>query len=1184
MTKDGDVRLRQELLGIFPDSLTEIILNSWTREELIKVVTKCRLHQGTTGKVTENLEGKVSWKEFVSVLTVVQNPSAAVSNPQGVGQPVSADPLSIMAQVLATMQADLRRREEEKEELDRRERREEKERKERERKEDREREERDRKEEKARLERKIKEDRESDRAAVEERLKADKAEAEQRFRLQMEQIKLGQEEAAERHRINRAREDKKDVRVKRASDVLRNTVGVFPSDPIAVPLFFFHLERQFKMNAIDDDLYLPLLNQLLNDKARRLIARLSEDDSSSYVNLKAAIMKEMQLTPIKYRDHVMSIVKRSDESYVQTCTRIEVGMRYYVGSRGIDLGDEPPKLFKLLVADRLKEIIPPELQDFVKTQELKTWIDPHDLASMLDTFVSDRQTLSGRKMNNCQKTFSNRQAPSDYLKSQKTMRCSYCGLVNHTVQNCIKLKTAHNFKSQEGGERGHSSSSDANWRNPRGEHNSNQKAGQKPFMSYSRPDSYSTNKPTDKQVSCFHCKGNHYLRNCPTAPKPFSHARRVTYSDMSNGRNDVRSRSNESLHFDSMTQDNDAQPKYCNRVMFDKEVVDVCPVHNESKPKVMDSAEPIEIKSEIDIAVNVWLADSIVVNGILDTGAQISTIHKDLIPPDLMENAQKGSVNLQGVFGSPVKAELITLPCKLQKTCSTNFSGDCPCTLITWAMTDQMVEKKILLCLPDFVNLKRATEGPGLLTSVDLSGVSNVSLSDISGQTDSDLLSVESVFHPATGGHDMITRSKTNSEASTNLTNSSDDNVTDLGFESSDTRPTNFLDDQLKDSTLANSFKQANSKSKKGPFFIDDKSGLLYKRTIIRGETRNQLCLPLNKRQCVLEYAHDKSGHFASKKVNQLISKNFYWPGMKQDIVQYVNSCVECQKRRRVTVFDRVPIRPVQRPLSCFEEVVIDIVGPIQPTSSRGHSYVIGFICAATRWVEAYPLKTIKTKEILDAIIKFTSYAGIPRVLIHDNAQSFTSELSRELYERLGIEMRTSSPYHPEGHSLIEVWFGTFQKMLHHIIISGKPREWDLSIPSLLFCHRNMCNETTGVSPYLLVFGKQGRTLLDVMYDSWSGDAYQRKLKKSDLEYLCTLKENLAIAQEAALLHTENKQSQYINQYNKHTRDKSFEEGDQVLILMPDSTNKLKSRWNITIKHKSGCLNSVADCFSRYST
>lgn len=48
----------------------------------------------------------------------------------------------------------------------------------------------------------------------------------------------------------------------------------------------------------------------------------------------------------------------------------------------------------------------------------------------------------------------------------------------------------------------------------------------------------------------------------------------------------------------------------------------------------------------------------------------------------------------------------------------------------------------------------------------------------------------------------------------------------------------------------------------------------------------------------VLESEHDSQvgGHFGQDKTVEFILRNFWWPSMKKDIVDYVQSCPECQK------------------------------------------------------------------------------------------------------------------------------------------------------------------------------------------------------------------------------------------------------------------------------------------------
>ena len=54
---------------------------------------------------------------------------------------------------------------------------------------------------------------------------------------------------------------------------------------------------------------------------------------------------------------------------------------------------------------------------------------------------------------------------------------------------------------------------------------------------------------------------------------------------------------------------------------------------------------------------------------------------------------------------------------------------------------------------------------------------------------------------------------------------------------------------------------------------------------------------------------------------------------------------------------------------------------------------------------------------------------------------------------------------------------------------------------------------------------------------------------------------DLKINHDLADSHCAKAQKQYVTHYNLRSRDKSFEPGNQVLVLFPDSTNKLISKF-----------------------
>jgi len=253
-----------------------------------------------------------------------------------------------------------------------------------------------------------------------------------------------------------------------------------------------------------------------------------------------------------------------------------------------------------------------------------------------------------------------------------------------------------------------------------------------------------------------------------------------------------------------------------------------------------------------------------------------------------------------------------------------------------------------------------------------------------------------------------------------------------------------FASVQRNDDSLNSCSKEAERTG--GQFFVDKNTGILFKLGQSRGEPRNVLVLPKCKRDHVLMLSHDDMSHYGVKKTRKMIARNFFWPGWRTEVEAYVKSCRECQQKRRVTVADKIPIKPfVDRPTSSFEVIALDVYGPINPPSSQGHKYVLGIICLQSRWVDCYPMKSLKPVEMLENLMKFFAYAGYPKVIISDNGTNFVAKINKLLYEKFGIELRTSVPFHSEGNSTIERFCGTFRSMLTHPVNSENPRNWHMA-------------------------------------------------------------------------------------------------------------------------------------------
>jgi transposase InsO family protein len=80
--------------------------------------------------------------------------------------------------------------------------------------------------------------------------------------------------------------------------------------------------------------------------------------------------------------------------------------------------------------------------------------------------------------------------------------------------------------------------------------------------------------------------------------------------------------------------------------------------------------------------------------------------------------------------------------------------------------------------------------------------------------------------------------------------------------------------------------------------------------------------------------------------------------------------------------------------------------------------------------------------------------------------------MMRELTEKYGIKHCKSSPYHPQANGQVE----STNKVLEAILtktVQLHQWDWDDRLPEALWAYRTTWRNTTGNTPYELVYGKQ---------------------------------------------------------------------------------------------------------------
>ncbi|GFW47547.1 retrovirus-related Pol polyprotein from transposon opus [Trichonephila clavipes] len=349
--------------------------------------------------------------------------------------------------------------------------------------------------------------------------------------------------------------------------------------------------------------------------------------------------------------------------------------------------------------------------------------------------------------------------------------------------------------------------------------------------------------------------------------------------------------------------------------------------------------------------------DGKLVHALVDSGTEITVIKKDLVPGISVEGAS--TIYLKGIFGPAVKCPLVYVPIGLATGGQVNVVHQ----QVLCALAEVLVEDVLLP--PDVLDMlggAQSEENSLAQSSQDLRVDSeNVDETEVS----SGILPEKAQEHI-----EDSQRNITSCRNEVGTLGTKDEKVTaemDKGIMVADS----FRSEQEGCAELALVWKQA--KEGKGNCYEVD--GYLFHRDKILGESIGQLVIPKCRRTEVLRLAHTSvfSSHMGPKKTLERIKYSLFWEGLSSNVKKFCESCKECQLTRSVRIKDQSPITPVSRSELPFQVVNMDLIGPIDPPSSKGHTYILCLVDQHFRWGEARPVTSLSAKVTREALLKIFS-------------------------------------------------------------------------------------------------------------------------------------------------------------------------------------------------------------------
>ena len=303
--------------------------------------------------------------------------------------------------------------------------------------------------------------------------------------------------------------------------------------------------------------------------------------------------------------------------------------------------------------------------------------------------------------------------------------------------------------------------------------------------------------------------------------------------------------------------------------------------------------------------------------------------------------------------------------------------------------------------------------------------------------------------------------------------------------------------------------------------------------------------VPKEEAETVIKEVH-RQGHLGENKTWKAFNRKYSTPQGRQKCREVVRTCPECQLGKDYKT-QHSPKGHINSS-GPWETVSIDIVGPL-PVDGISHRYIVTMMDVYSRYLIATPVKNHTASTVSRCLYEsVVAYFGAPRSILSDRGTEFTGMIWESLAQLLGAKIKLTSPYYPQGNSVIERSHRTLSNMLRTMLLERKSEDWSTLLPSVMLYMNSMSQEKTGVSACEVLFGHNPNLPSDISYTpvtSLSNDreAYVKQLKR-DLQDI----------------------RQKLSRILGHDRDQSinpFLVGDKVIIaLLPqENTHKFMPKW-----------------------
>ena len=305
------------------------------------------------------------------------------------------------------------------------------------------------------------------------------------------------------------------------------------------------------------------------------------------------------------------------------------------------------------------------------------------------------------------------------------------------------------------------------------------------------------------------------------------------------------------------------------------------------------------------------------------------------------------------------------------------------------------------------------------------------------------------------------------------------------------------------------------------------------------------------QRDNLVREIHDLTGHWGEKRTVHLLKRTYWWAGMYKTVEDGVASCPQCDRTKasfsfKMSGMQSLPIMGLGYRWS------LDFAGPLLTTRSRKR-YCLVIIEHFSKWCELAALPSKHSGKVAEIFLGIMTRFGACAEVLTDNGSEFMGEFDA-LCQRLLLDHRTTSRYHPQSNGLTERLVRTIKEGVTRYGTEADRRTWDEWLPYLAMGYRMSPQAALGgYSPYFLLHGRHpmltGEAVKQLVGTPVDFDSPEQWVTACQQRAEVLQKEMpLAMGNLLAAQHRDQRRYDHVRKTGYRPKERKFEVGDLVYL------------------------------------